>query len=380
MAEHADILIVGAGPVGAVCALALAQGEIFPLLLEARAADRRVSDTRTLALSHGSRLILERLGVWQRLAGATPITAIDVSQKGGFGHARLSAAEEGVPALGYVLGYDELTQALDDALQAVGLAVRHDAAVKSALPGRAYATLKLHDGDLLTTRLAVIADGGRSLQGEPRISKDYGQVALVGRVSTDRPHGGLAYERFTPQGPAALLPRGDSYALVCVASPAEAERLLTLDDGAFLAALRAHFGGRAGRFLAIAERGRFPLRLAWQGSRAGERLVRIGNAAQTLHPVAGQGFNLGLRDAWELAQAILDAPTDPGAAATLARYAASRQRDTLPGMGFTDALVEIFSRDWTPLRRARGLGLFALQAVPPLKHFVARRMMFGARG
>ena len=380
MAEHADILIVGAGPVGAMCALALAQGGLSPLLLEARAADRKPSDTRTLALSHGSRLILERLGVWQQLAGATPIISIDVSQKGGFGHARLSATEEGVPALGYVLGYDELARALDGVLAAAGLTVRHDAAVKSALPGRVYATLKLHDGDLLTARLAVIADGGRSLQGEPHISKDYGQVALVGRVDTDQTHDGLAYERFTPQGPAALLPRGKGYALVWVTNPAEAERLLALDDDVFLAALQDHFGGRAGRFLAIAERGRFPLRLTWQGSRAGERLVRIGNAAQTLHPVAGQGFNLGLRDAWELAQTVLDAPADPGAATTLARYAAGRRRDTLPGMGFTDALVEIFSRDWAPLRRARGLGLFALQAVPPLKHFVARRMMFGARG
>ena len=380
MAEHADILIVGAGPVGAVCALALAQGGLSPVLLEARAADRKLADRRTLALSHGSRLILERLGVWQQLAGATAITDIDISQKGGFGHARLSAAEEIVPALGHVLGYDDLAHALDHALAAAGLAVRHDAAVAAALPGRTYATLRLHGGDLLTARLAVIADGGRSLAGAAKIDKDYGQVALVGRVRTDRPHGGLAYERFTPQGPAALLPRGDSYALVWVASPAEAERLLALGDDVFLAALQNHFGGRAGRFLAIAERGRFPLRLAWQGSRAGKRLVRIGNAAQTLHPVAGQGFNLGLRDAWELAQAVLDEPADPGAATTLARYAASRRRDTLPGMGFTDALVEIFSRDWGPLRRARGLGLFALQAVPPLKHFVARRMMFGARG
>ena len=380
MAEHADILIVGAGPVGAVCALALAQGGLSPLLLEARTADRRVSDRRTLALSHGSRLILERLGVWQRLAGATAITDIDISQKGGFGHARLSAAEENVPALGHVLGYDDLARALDHALAAAGLAVRHDAAVAAAVPGRAYATLRLHDGELVTARLAVIADGGRSLAGAAKIDKDYGQVALVARVSTDQPQPGLAYERFTPQGPAALLPRGESYALVWVTAPAEAERLLALDDDAFLAALQDHFGGRAGRFLSVAERGRFPLRLAWQGSRAGDRLVRIGNAAQTLHPVAGQGFNLGLRDAWELAQAVLDAPADPGAPATLARYARARRRDTLPGIGFTDALVEVFSRDVAPLRQARGLGLFALQALPPLKHFVARRMMFGARG
>ncbi len=380
MAEHADILIVGAGPVGAVCALALAQGGLSPVLLEARAADRKLADRRTLALSHGSRLILERLGVWQQLADATPITAIHISQKGGFGQARLTAAEEGVPALGYVLGYAELADALEHALQAAGLAVRHDAAVAAASPGRVYAALKLHDGGLLTARLAVIADGGRSFAGKARISKDYGQVAVVGRVSTDQPHTGLAFERFTPQGPAALLPRGSGYALVWVTSAAEAERLLALADTDFLAALQVHFGGRAGRFLAIAERGRFPLRLSWQGSDAGRRLVRVGNAAQTLHPVAGQGFNLGLRDAWELAQAVLDAPADPGAEATLARYAALRRRDALPGIGFTDALVEIFSRDFAPLRRARGLGLFTLQAVPPLKHFVARRMMFGARG
>ena len=154
-----------------------------------------------------------------------------------------------------------------------------------------------------------------------------------------------------------------------------------MPDDAFLAALYRHFGGRQGLFLQAGPRKTFPLKLAWTGSEAAARVVRIGNAAQTLHPVAGQGFNIGLRDAWELASLCGDTPADAiGDAAMLAAYARGRRLDVLGGVGFTDFLVRVFSTDSAPLRHARGLGLLALEALPPLKAFVARRMMFGARG
>lgn len=156
---------------------------------------------------------------------------------------------------------------------------------------------------------------------------------------------------------------------------------MSLDDAGFLIALRNHFGGRQGRFLSTGPRARFPLKLDYRGIRAGERVVRIGNASQTLHPVAGQGFNLGLRDAWELAQSCLETPHELlGSSQQLQKYAASRRRDALPGIGFTDFLVTAFSTSNTLLHHLRGAGLMALQALPPARHFVARRMLFGRHG
>jgi 2-octaprenyl-6-methoxyphenol hydroxylase len=412
-----EMLIVGAGPVGAVCALALQQQGIAARVLEAQPADAR-ADTRTLALSYGSRLILDRLGVWDRIEGATPITRIHISQRGALGVARLSASEVQVPALGYVLPYASLTAVLKQALADAGIAVDYGVAVAGIESDTACATLRTAAGDTLTAPLVVVADGGRGAKAaDPKISRDYDQTAVVCDVQTELPHGNQAYERFTPEGPAALLPhegtptfdglepmkdrlpngdryapQGDSdfpsadarersYALVWTASNADAQRIAALPDAEFLDALYRHFGGRQGRFVAASPRKTFPLKLAYTGSEASDRLVRIGNAAQTLHPVAGQGFNIGLRDAWELASLCGDTPVDEiGSAAMLRAYVRGRRVDVLGGVGFTDFLVRVFSNDIAPLRHVRGLGLMALEVFPPLKSFVARRMIFGARG
>lgn len=379
-----DIVIAGAGPVGAVCALALRQGGLDPLVLEARTEDAPLNDRRTLALSYGSRLLLERLGIWRAIKEATPITQIHISHRGGLGRALLSAQEEKLPALGYVLSYGVLAQALMDGLRASDVRMRFGVQVKQAFPETDMARLEL-DGSAAGTlhaQLAVIADGGRG-EGTPpaKWSHDYGQVAVVAEVGTELPHRGMAYERFTPHGPIALLPRGDGYALVWVNAPDEAERISRLSDDAFLAELHRQFGNRQGRFVSVDKRGKFPLKLDYRGTQAGSHVVRIGNAAQTLHPVAGQGFNLGLRDAWELALSSLDtAPDSLGGASQLARFAAARRRDALPGIGFTDFLVRTFSTTNPVLHHLRGLGLMALQAVPPARHFVARRMLFGKNG
>jgi 2-octaprenyl-6-methoxyphenol hydroxylase len=394
-----DVLIVGAGPVGAVCALALRQQGIAARVLEAQPEDA-CADSRTLALAHGTRLILERLGVWGRLADVTPITRIHISQRGALGVTRLAAGEIGVPALGYVLPYAELTAVLKQALAGAGIAVEYGVVVTRIESGADAATLHTANGRVLAAPLAVVADGGRGKEApRPRFERDYDQMAVVCDVLTELPHASQAFERFTPEGPAALLPKGDryapqgdsdflraearerSYALVWTASNADAQRIAALPDGVFLAALYRHFGGRQGRFLHASPRRTFPLRLAYTGSETADRVVRIGNAAQTLHPVAGQGFNIGLRDAWELASLCGDTPHEAlGNAAMLATYARARRFDVLGGLGFTDFLVRTFSNDFAPLRHARGLGLLAMEAFPPLKTFVARRMMFGARG
>lgn len=384
MAEVADIVIAGAGPVGAVCALALTQGGLRPLALEARQADTPRNDKRTLALSYGSRLILERLDVWSQLADATAITRIHISHQGGLGRAVLSAAEQGVPALGYVLSYGALSSALEAALKFTQVQVRYGTSVEEAIAGKDAATVRTggqHAGEI-QARLAVVADGGRGEQvGKPRFTRDYRQVAVVAQVTTELPHQGLAYERFTPAGPVALLPCGEGYALVWVNAPEEAERIAALDDARFLTELQARFGGRQGRFLTAGPRGRFPLKLDYRGVDAGERVVRIGNAAQTLHPVAGQGFNLGLRDAWELAQSCIENPTELlGSRTQLREFALGRRQDALPGIGFTDFLVKSFSTANPILHHLRGAGLLALQACPPARHFVARRMLFGRHG
>lgn len=375
------VLIVGAGPVGAVCALALQQQGITARVLEAQPADTR-ADTRTLALSYGSRLILDRLGVWARLEAVTPITRIHISQRGGLGVAHLSAVDENVPALGYVLPYATLTHALQQALAEARIAVDYGVEVGRIASDPASATLHASGDAVLAAPLVVVADGGRGETApDPRISRDYDQMAVVCEVQTELPHANQAFERFTPDGPAALLPKGDRYALVWTARNIDAQRIAALPDAEFLTALYQHFGGRQGRFLTASPRNMFPLKLAYTGSETAGRVIRIGNAAQTLHPVAGQGFNIGLRDAWELASLCGDTPSEAlGSAAMLATYRRGRRVDVLGGVGFTDFLVRTFSNDLPPLRLARGLGLLALEAFPPLKSFVARRMIFGTRG
>lgn len=378
------VLIVGAGPVGAVCALALQQQGVEAHVLEAQSEDAR-ADTRTLALSYGSRLILDRLGVWDALEGVTPITRIHISQRGALGVTRLTADELKVPALGYVLPYATLTAVLKQALADAGITVDYGVAVSRIESAAMCATLHTAAERELTAPMVVVADGGRGGRGEstpaPKFQRDYEQMAVVCEVQTELPHANQAYERFTPEGPAALLPKGDRYALVWTASNADAERIATLPDAEFLAALYQHFGGRQGLFVSASPRKTFPLKLVYTGSEAADRVVRIGNAAQTLHPVSGQGFNIGLRDAWELAALAGDMPaSEIGSAAMLRAYARGRRVDVLGGVGFTDFLVRVFSNDIAPVRHARGLGLLALEVVPPLKSFVARRMIFGARG
>jgi len=383
----ADVVIVGAGPVGATLALALADSDLDVVVLDARAAGDTLRGDRSLALSHGARLILERVGVWSALAATadavTPITRIDISQAGGFGAMQLAAEEQGVPALGYVVSYRALQAALDAALARSGIALRHRTTVSAVggTPAYAAVTLDNAESEPVLARLAAVADGtGASVAGIARRRHDYGQVAVIAKVWSARPHAGLAYERFTPEGPMALLPEGDHYGLVWTATPERAKALLAEDDDAFLGELARRFANRSGGFAKVGERRSFPLAMEYAAVPASARCIVVGNAAQTLHPVAGQGFNLGLRDAWELAQILVDTPSEAiGNRAMLARYIAARRTDRLAGIALTHGLVGIFGNDLPLASWPRGLALTLLGAVPAAKRAFARAMLFGLR-
>ena len=383
-----DVAIAGAGPVGATLAVALAAGEVDVVALDARPARTIARGDRSLALSHGSRLIYERLGIWgdiAAVAGAvTPITVIDISQRGGFGTARLDAAEQRVPALGYVVSYRALQGALDQALARAAVQVEHEFIVERIVSTPAYACVEGRRdgaGSTWTARLAAVADGGGDIvAGARRRHHEYGQVALVGKVWMHEPHRGIAYERFTPDGPMALLPESDHYGLVWTTTQESGNALVAMPENEFLSGLRERFGPRAGEFVRVTDRRTFPLSLDFADRIVAERAVLLGNAAQALHPVAGQGFNLGVRDAWELAQELLATPRDQiGARDQMAKYAQRRRADRWAGIAFTHGLLGVFGNDTTSLRWPRGLALTLLDALPPMKRSFTRAMLFGLR-
>ena len=339
-----DVLIKGAGPVGCALALALADSGLTVRVFQKGSA---TPGFRPITLSYASRLILERVGVWHELA-VTPIETILVSQSGGFGRTRMDATDAGVPALGYVLDYSALA---------------------SALRSRVEDLITTHEPQPLCT---VHAEGVARDAEETR----YAQDALVALVTTQPAAQSAAFERFTPEGPLALLPLEGRYAVVWSASPLRARQLAEAPDDEFIAALAAAAGRRPGRLVAVEARAVHPLALRVRPARVEARAVYVGNAAQTLHPVAGQGLNLGLRDAWELAQTLHGAQ-DPGDAALLARYAASRRLDAAATIRVTHWMAGGFLGTNRLSRLARGIGLTALDVLPGPRRFFARRMIYG---
>jgi 2-octaprenyl-6-methoxyphenol hydroxylase len=389
MSPEAAITIIGGGPVGATLALALHQQGIPSTILEARGHGDAHQDQRALALSFGSRMILEHLDLWHELAGkATAIDSIHISQRGSFGRSLLKAEDHGQEALGYVLSYGALCKALDAALDRTDVSIFHGAEARRLQPGMHAAMVDFtHEGDIRTieTALAVLADGGRGLgeiAGIARKTKEYGHDALVSMVSCELPHDNIAYERFTPAGPMALLPNGPrDFSLVWTGKSEDIANLQSLDDQIFLDSLHAHFGDRVGRFLTVGKRLSFPLRLSYLEPSTAPHLAIIGNAAQTMHPVAGQGFNVGLRDAWELARTVQSSPAETwGDEAMLEAYRSQRRQDTRGGVLFTDFLVNTFSNDVVGLSGLRAAALGVLDIAKPLKHHLVRKMSYGSRG
>jgi 2-octaprenyl-6-methoxyphenol hydroxylase len=413
-ARHAfdfDVTIVGAGPVGLALAGWLARRsvtrELKIALIDAREPEDSIADPRAIAVSQGSRMILEPLR-WP--ADATAIQRIHVSQRGHFGRTLIDHSEHGLPALGYVLRYGSIVHGLAEAVHASPVQWFRSTSAAAPVQENDGVTLPIETAGVarrLRTRILVNAEGGlfgdqksgkrgaeiaergtaaaagvdEKARTTPTIgTRDYGQTALVGTVTVSSPQPNVAWERFTSQGPIALLPmggvRGADYALVWCCAPDESARRAQLSDDELLRELGAAFGDRMGRFTQIRGRASFPLGLNAVDTLVNGHIVAIGNAAQTLHPVAGQGLNLGLRDAHALADALSAEGPTPVALATFAQRRALDRRLTI---GATDTLARLFTVDSTPLAIMRGLALTALEFVPPVKTALARQMMFGQR-
>ena len=385
-----DIVIVGGGLVGASLAVALAPLGRRVALIEAAPFPQSAPawDERTIALNVASRRIYDRLGLWPALRGETsPILATHISERGRFGVTRFTAKEAGEEALGWNIPVRALGAALWERLRGLpGVAVYCPAKITAMTVHPEFVELQGEGAAAapLRTKLVVAADGAQSairkfldIGAEER---DYAQTAIVGAVKPERPHRGVAYERFTPDGPIALLPRpSDRCALVWTVPTSKAAAMLAWSDAEFLAQLQDGFGHRLGRFLEAGRRNGYPLTRVLSDALTAPRVILAGNAAQTLHPIAAQGFNLGLRDVATVAEIAGPAP-DPGADEVLRAYERRRRSERATVAGFTDRLVRIFSNAIPGLRSARHLGLLALDLLPPVKDAVMRQNIGFAGG
>jgi 2-octaprenyl-6-methoxyphenol hydroxylase len=382
--------------VGASLAVALDGLGVRMALIEAFPHDSASSpsfDERTTALSNGSRRILDTLGVWPAVsAAATPIRKIHISDQGRFGFARVDAAEQGLSAMGYVVPNRALGAALWSPLAgSAGVRVLCPAQVLQVTPGEGSVELSIAEGGAVSTveaRLVVAADGAQSLVraafGVEAQSRDYRQTAVITAVLPQRFHEYVAYERFTDSGPLALLPLADGRCtLVMTLDPAQAQLAMSWSDAEFLAEVQRRFGFRLGRFLKVGRRVLYPLSLTRSDRTSAGRCVIIGNAAQGLHPVAGMGFNLGLRDAASLAELVAEhrhaGHADLGDGRLQAEYDAWRTADRGGIIAFTDGLVRIFSNPLRAVQRLRNFGLLAFDILPPAKAALSR-LSTGASG
>lgn len=405
-----DLIIIGGGLVGASLACALTQSqpesslriaiiEAFPFT----AGDDEFQpafDARSVALSYTSKQVFEGIGLWPSInkLGVAPIKKIHVSDRGHAGITRLNAADENVEALGYVVETRVIGKALFDAInKQTNVTLLAPAKLKNfnLLAEQAEVMIETGVGDdveskTLTTKLLVAADGGdsvvRRLSGVRIKQRNYEQSAVIANVATDQPHNNQAFERFTDSGPLALLPMASTkdnenrFSLVWTIKSEQQEEMMAWDDETFLSKLQQRFGKRAGQFTQVSQRYAYPLSLMRAQEHVRERLAIIGNAAHTLHPVAGQGFNLGLRDVAALSQVIIDTlredkSSDIGALSNLNTYAQWRRRDHIQTAMATDSLVRLFSNNFLPLAALRNLGLLVVDLVPPLKKVFARHAM-----
>ncbi|MDF0534020.1 2-octaprenyl-6-methoxyphenyl hydroxylase [Shewanella sp. A32] len=391
-----DIAIVGGAMVGASLALALSnlsrtlQRPLKLALIEAHEPGQGQSgfDARAIAVAHGSRHALQQMGIWPKLANlGTPIRDIHVSDRGHFGMTEINSSSFNLDALGEVVELERVGQVLFAALAKTDIAVfcpSQLASIDSEVQGH---TLTLNNGNKLYCKLLVAADGAnskvRQLQQQPQQISAFGQSAIIANVASNRPHQGMAWERFTEHGPIALLPMADSngkprLSLVWAMPEAAITERLTLTDSDFLEALQQAFGNRAGQFTAVGSRYSYPLALSYMSRPAFHRTVYLGNAAQTLHPIAGQGFNLGLRDISGLLavlKPVLQQYADVGSVSVIHDYLACRETDRRQTINSIEFLVRGFSNQYWPLVVGRNLGLRLLSWIPPLKVPVAHRAM-----
>jgi 2-octaprenyl-6-methoxyphenol hydroxylase len=394
-----DILIIGGGMVGASLACALAPLALKVGIVERypfKSSSQSSFDDRSIALAYGTRKIFQTMGLWDTLANTVmPIRKIHISDRGHFGATRLDSEQVGVDALGYVVAARDLGKVLQASLEKhQHVELISPAEVEQVNIGEERAEIQIREGQqsrCLTASLVVAADGSQSVIREQLKLQvkawDYGQTAVISNVSTSRPHQQVAYERFTDSGPLALLPmrslneQGHDIqrcSLVWTVRDEQVDEHLDLSDQAFLDRLQQRFGHRLGKFVRIGERHAYPLRLLRVPEQVQSRVALIGNAAHTLHPVAGQGYNLGIRDVAALTQVLARAVqdhSDIGDLQVLKQYAEWRQRDHNSAIAFTDGLVRIFSNPLFPVQVARDMALTALDFLPPLKKMLARQTM-----
>ncbi len=388
MRHDYEVVIAGGGPVGATLACALAAHGGKVAVVE-RAPDPATLppgyDARAYALALGSRVLLDAAGAWPAPAACTPIARIDIAQQRFPGRTLLDAATEGVDALGYVVLAHDLGRALYARLAASEVALLRPARITALAPARGRCRLVLEGDDgprELSARVVVAADGAqsatRSAAGLAAQHVDYGHSAVIAELVPGISHANVAYERFTPTGPLALLPAGARCRLVWTVTHDEAERLCALDAAGFLAALQAAFGSALGTFRQVSGRRAYPLHGLRVERLVEGRVVLAGNAAHTLHPIAGQGLNLGLRDVARLAQLLDDALAhgdDPGDSRRLGCYAAERTAEHNRAFTFTDGLLGLFAGQALPWRAAKGLGLAGFNLAVPLRRRLADETM-----
>lgn len=389
-----DIVIAGGGMIGASLALALAPLGLRVAVVEAvaRGEIRQPSfDDRSTALSRSTQRTFEAMGLWDDvISAATPIRRIHVSDRGRFGFSHIDAAQQGVEALGYVVINRVLGDVLQSALEDAGTAdIFCPARVVDAETGGDFAHVRIENADGghrdIRCQLLVAADGANStvrpMLGICATKTDYGQHAVIGNVLPEKPLDNCAYERFTDQGPLALLPVADDRAaFVWTVSSHDVDRVLGLDDAAFLDALQTAFGYRLGRLSRVGKRAAYPLSLTKALRLTAERAVLVGNSAHGLHPVAAQGFNLGMRDVAALCDCIADARSENPAAdigdpELLSRYAQWRRDDQGKLVRLTDGIVRLFGSSNPPLRAARNIGMLGFDIVPGVRSLFAKHMM-----
>ncbi|KJK08821.1 MULTISPECIES: 2-octaprenyl-6-methoxyphenyl hydroxylase [Pseudomonas] len=386
--NRVNLAIIGGGLVGASLALALQAGAKTRgwkiLLIEPFAPGDSYQpsyDARSSALSFGTRQIYERLGLWQQISRrAEPIRQIQVSDRGRFGATRLDALEEGVPALGYVVENAWLGQCLWKGLDAEVVSWRCPAEVTAMQALEDGYQLTLNDDTVVECDLAVLADGGRSgLREQLGIhvsSRPYNQSALIANITPSEAHCGQAFERFTDEGPMALLPLPENRcALVWTRAGMDAKRLAEVDERSFLSELQSVFGYRLGTLRQVGARHLYPLSLIEAQEQVRPHLVVLGNAAHSLHPIAGQGFNLSLRDVQALAEGLLAGPAVPGDFATLQAYRERQRLDQELTVGFSDRVTRLFGSAQPLIATGRNLGLLGLDLLPPAKRWFARQAM-----